>query len=88
MNKNKQKQERNSGKDWFQVSTRKAKYANNWGTHKYAHVHLKDLTLEEWLNSRGGRTIEDVMQDGKDKFVEMYYPRNKVQMVYLPKQWQ
>ena len=84
----KKKQKRiHCGEDWFCVSTRERLGLNAY-IGKYEWVHLKDLNLEEWLNSRGGRDIGDVMQDGKGKFVETYYPKNEVQKAYLPTQYQ
>jgi hypothetical protein len=46
------------------------------------------LTKEAWLDSRGGRTLEDVQQDNLGEFVYMVgrnlHKRVK-QKVYLPK---
>lgn len=43
------------------------------------------LSQTKWLNSRGGRTMKDVLEDEKGLYVLMSVGRNYNEKVYLPK---
>lgn len=57
-----------------------------WGG-KYISVSLESATLEQWLNSRGGRTPQDIKIDENGKYVFMQYKGEECK-VRLPVQYQ